>query len=121
MGLDMYLYRKDKGKYDYDDEIGYWRKANAIHGWMVENVQGGVDDCGVYNFPLQKIVELYFLCREVLKNPSKCKDLLPVTQGCFFGSYEYDEWYFEYIKDTRDILESVLLQSQLEYQYQSSW
>lgn len=27
------------------EEVGYWRKANAIHGWFVDNVQKGNDDC----------------------------------------------------------------------------
>ena len=25
--------------------VGYWRKANHIHRWFVENVQGGEDEC----------------------------------------------------------------------------
>lgn len=29
-------------------EEGYWRKANAIHKWFVDNVQGGEDDCKEY-------------------------------------------------------------------------
>ena len=28
-----------------DEEVGYWRKANAIHKWFVDNVQDGNDDC----------------------------------------------------------------------------
>ena len=30
MGLDMYLYQKDT------HDVAYWRKANAIHGWIIE-------------------------------------------------------------------------------------
>lgn len=26
-------------------KVGYWRKANAVHKWFVENVQDGVDEC----------------------------------------------------------------------------
>jgi hypothetical protein len=25
--------------------VGYWRKANAIHGWFINNVADGVDEC----------------------------------------------------------------------------
>jgi len=28
-----------------EEEVGYWRKANQIHKWFVENVQGGKDEC----------------------------------------------------------------------------
>ena len=31
-----------------EEEAGYWRKANAIHRWFVENVQKGEDDCRDY-------------------------------------------------------------------------
>ena len=30
------------------ERVGYWRKANHIHKWFVDNVQGGNDDCGDY-------------------------------------------------------------------------
>lgn len=26
-------------------QVAYWRKANAIHKWFVDNVQGGKDEC----------------------------------------------------------------------------
>lgn len=38
----------------------YWRKANAIHKWFVENVQDGEDDCKEYYVSreqLQKLLE----------------------------------------------------------------
>ena len=27
-------------------DVGYWRKANAIHDWFVKNIQDGKDNCG---------------------------------------------------------------------------
>ena len=27
------------------EEVGYWRKANAIHRWFIENCAGGDEDC----------------------------------------------------------------------------
>jgi hypothetical protein len=27
------------------EQVGYLRKANCIHGWIIENVANGVDDC----------------------------------------------------------------------------
>ncbi|RLB83158.1 MAG: hypothetical protein DRH15_05655, partial [Deltaproteobacteria bacterium] len=48
-------------------EVGYWRKANAIHRWFVENVQDGNDDCERYYVPREKLKELKDLCQEVIK------------------------------------------------------
>lgn len=48
------------------EEVGYWRKANAIHKWFVENVQNGEDDCGRYEVSKEQLEELLDVCKEVL-------------------------------------------------------
>lgn len=96
MGLDMYLIRKKyvgaeyehrnvkgtifitiNGKelpIDFDrvsyieEKIGYWRKANAIHKWFVDNVQDGEDDCRDAYVELSKLEELLKLCQKVRKS-----------------------------------------------------
>jgi hypothetical protein len=40
------------------EEIGYWRKVNAIHKWFVDNVQHGEDDCKEYYVSKDQIMEL---------------------------------------------------------------
>jgi len=100
MGLDMYLTAK-RYIYDYDDggkalrdqledlkvngmtvkelsyEAGYWRKANHIHKWFVDNVQGGVDNCAEYLVSVADLEKLLALVNEVLAHTKKAKDLLP--------------------------------------------
>lgn len=44
----------------------YWRKANAIHNWFVQNVQDGTDDCKDYYVSREDLEKLRDLCREVL-------------------------------------------------------
>ena len=41
-----------------EEEVGYWRKANAIHNWFVENVQSRNDDCGSYYVSQEQMQEL---------------------------------------------------------------
>jgi hypothetical protein len=93
MGLDMYLNKKTYigAKYDFYgikgrlsltangkkipiklkrvgeivEEVAYWRKANAIHNWFVENVQDGKDDCEEYTVSLAQLKELLDVCRRV--------------------------------------------------------
>ena len=48
------------------DEIAYWRKANQIHAWFVENVQDGIDDCGLYEVYEDDIRELLNICERVV-------------------------------------------------------
>ena len=101
MGLDMYLYgvKSEVDQHDYNighvitaTEIGYWRKANQIHRWFVDNVQDGRDECKIHELGKEKLEELLSLCREVKENPEQASKLLPTQQGFFFGSYEYDEF-----------------------------
>lgn len=48
------------------EDIGYWRKANQIHKWFVDNVQDGNDDCGTYYVSAEKLLELKELCETVI-------------------------------------------------------
>ena len=63
-----------RGKYSpwesFFSELGYWRKANAIHKWFVENVQDDVDDCRYYEVSKEKLQELLDICIEI---KTKCK------------------------------------------------
>ena len=95
MGLDMYLtkkvyvgaeyeHRKVTGVIDIkvgdkplainfsnvsyiEERAGYWRKANAIHKWFVENVQEGTDDCGNYEVSTEQLQQLLDVVSKVLE------------------------------------------------------
>ena len=99
----------------------YWRKANQIHAWFVNNVQGGNDNCGEYYVSHEKLKELLTTCQQALfsKDPS----LLPPQEGFFFGGTDIDEWYWQDIKDTIKKLKRVLVpeMSKLSFYYTSSW
>ena len=99
----------------------YWRKANAIHGWFVQNVQNGNDDCGTYYVSREQLLELQKLCRGVLDGSIKKEDL-PPTEGFFFGSVTDDEWYRSDLQDTVDQIDVALkLPKDWSFEYQSSW
>ena len=100
----------------------YWRKANQIHAWFVENVQGGVDECQEVYVSHDKLKELLTLCRQALfhKDP---KELMP-QGGFFFGSTDIDQYYWEDIKHTiRQLKRLTELPDfeDLSFYYQSSW
>lgn len=105
-------------------EAAYWRKANAIHAWFVQNVQDGEDDCGHYHVSREKLEELASICNEVLEDMDKADELLPTQGGFFFGSTDYDGWYQRNLEYTRDRLRALLDDPKLEgweFQYHSSW
>lgn len=110
-------------------DVAYWRKANAIHDWFVQNVQNGEDDCGESHVPHSMIVELYDIICEVLKNRERASELLPTTSGFFFGSTEYDEWYFDGLEYTKNVFEPIveaikaedMMIYNFDFYYSSSW
>lgn len=92
-----------------DYHVGYWRKANAIHNWIVENcTEDGEDNCRPIYMDENKVKELIDICDQVLKDHNKAKELLPTQSGFFFGCVDYDEWYFKDVEYTKHIFERVL-------------
>ena len=102
------------------EEVGYWRKANQIHHWFVENVQNGVDNCGEYYVSNEKLVELLNLCKSIKEKRMMPQEALPTQSGFFFGSTDYDDYYYQDIEDTIEILEP-LVNLEGDYFYTSSW
>lgn len=103
-------------------EVGYWRKANAVHQWFVKNVQNDVDDCKSYWVPRKKLLELQDVCNQVLADVTLASSLLPTQGGFFFGNLEYDEWYMENLEITlQNIQKALSLPEEWDIEYQSSW
>ena len=142
MGLDMYLNAKkyigsnDEVKVEGLPEAAfmklkwvtyegmYWRKANAIHAWFVDNVQNGVDDCKEYYVDNKKLEELMNHCATVIADPSQAEELLPTQSGFFFGETAYGDWYIENLKATYEGLKELLAQPmgpEWSFFYESSW
>jgi len=113
MGLDMYFYKKhyvknwdhnppedkveisvkkggekhpdinpDKVTY-IQEEVGYWRKANHIHQWFVDNVQKGVDECQESYVDIEKMKELLQTCLAIRENCKLKKG--KVSHGYTYG------------------------------------
>lgn len=96
MGLDMYLtrevyvgayfeHRNVKGEIkitvdgkpldidlmsirDITEQAAYWRKANHIHKWFVDNVQDGEDNCEKYYVSKETMQSLLDVCNKVIAN-----------------------------------------------------
>lgn len=100
--------------------IGYWRKANQIHKWFLGFLREDEEDrCQKIHVRGKDILDLVDLCRQVLKDHSKAKELLPTQDGFFFGSTEYDEYYFDDLQDTINMLQDTKPED--EFVYQASW
>ena len=157
MGLDMYLSRRsyvknwnhnekkfavsvqfdgkqhpfiNLGNVKYiEEETGYWRKANAIHNWIIQNIANGEDEFQEIHLTESELKWLRQDCVSVLGDHSLADELLPTTSGFFFGGKDYDEYYFEQLGNTINIIDNTLVDPDTlpcgiyspSYIYQASW
>jgi hypothetical protein len=110
MGLDMYLnqrIRKEEHIEDTDITLVYWRKANAIHKFFTD-INEQYDSCESIEVTKDMLGTLLDRCTMVLEDRSRADELLPTTNGFFFGSTEYDDWYFDKLKKTIEDITPIL-------------
>lgn len=108
--------------------VGYWRKANAIHNWFVQNVQNGEDNCASYYVHREQLKELREACQAALMaynagNKDEAEELVSPTGGFFFGSTDIDDWYKQDLEHTVEVCDKCLSAKfeGFDFHYQSSW
>lgn len=79
-GVDLHGYEPKQ----IEIEVGYWRKANAIHRWFVDNVQNGVDECQESWVSRDKLKDLLGVCRAVM-------DGIHLVDGKIISGYRYED------------------------------
>lgn len=151
MGLDMYVYaekfiststnsqhfetvRKIFPKEIVDNpthafvtmEVISWRKVNAVHRWFVENYANGIDECRRMYVFFKDLLRLKEVCQQVIDDPDRAPELLPTMDGFFFGSTEYDDYYFDDLHYTVSCIKRIEQCSEeeldsLSFYYQASW
>jgi hypothetical protein len=110
MGLDMYLQRKPRKDEDVDSvDLGYWRKANAIHAYFTRDLEDGEDNMKPVRVSKNDLIDLQERCIKVLAGgPKVAEELLPTASGFFWGDTAYNEWYIKDVQDTLTIVKDVL-------------
>lgn len=123
-GLDKYA-SKDGYGVDVSATAIYWRKVNSIHQWFVDNCGNGEDNCQEMYVSDEKLRELLDVVTTVLKskNEAVAQEMLPTQSGFFFGSQDYDEYYWGDLEYTKKELERILAlgTDSVSFYYQASW
>jgi len=108
------------------EQVAYWRKANAIHRWFVENCQSGEDDCKEYYVSRDKLRELLVEVEKILSGSATGEDTLPTERGFFFGDTDYGDAYREDLEETKRQIAPLLADEHddnmvADYYYRASW
>ncbi|RAP49219.1 MAG: hypothetical protein BZ138_08055 [Methanosphaera sp. rholeuAM270] len=106
MGLDQWInYITDDG----DVHEFYYRKENWLRNWMEENTMlNSESNCEKIVIHPTQINELHQACEQVLDNHELADELLPTQCGFFYGSTDYDEWYFEGVELVKNHMEEIM-------------
>lgn len=125
MGLDMYLIERKSGI-----ELMYWRKANQIRRWFVENLNDfdPADNLGHYDVSKENLQNLVDDIAYILEGSTeeelieRAEEIMPTGSGFFFGSTEYNEYYFDELRNTKEKLEEIIeLMSDEDEIYYTEW
>ena len=100
MGLDITIKTK---KHDL-----YFRKHNYLMAWVEQTTGSAIENCADIDLTKGQLESLLSSIDEVLADHGKAPWLLPTQEGFFFGSTEYDEWYFKNLENARSQLTGMV-------------
>lgn len=127
MGWPMTMVTANSPHLEVSACVAYWRKANAIHNWFIQNCAGGVDDCRPVYVSREQLEELRDIAKDAMEafDRGEVKEavrLLTPTPGFFFGSTEPDEYYRQDLEFTVNELTKVLESPPgADFYYRASW
>lgn len=82
------------------EDVGYWRKANQIHNWFVENIQDGIDDCDYHREVTEEdLEELLDVCKTVLNSCELVEGEINNGWECVNGQRIPIIEYRKYVRD----------------------
>jgi hypothetical protein len=82
----------------YEEYNAYFRKVNFIFYYFDRTIGKMYEQYYAFVEP-EDVDDLIDRCERVLKNHDLAHSLLPTQDGFFFGSTDYDDWYFSDVKD----------------------
>lgn len=104
--FDELQYERNYMDVETDCQVGYWRKFNALHQYIVDKFAKGEDDCQRIYLSREDIVQILDLLKKI--TPDNAMELLPPAQGFFFGSQEINEWYMQDVEYSIKVLQLAL-------------
>ena len=97
--------------------------------WMGRGAEADIygieeDNGEYYEVTKELLEELIADCKYVLSNHDEAENIIPTSSGFFFGSTDYDEWYFNTLENTIQQCEKVISETDWDNEtvvYTESW
>lgn len=120
MGLDIsvikiHVDQEDQNKTEEEiyntklgEEILYYRKVNFLIPFFEDSIlyeEAGFILSSVHKDEIKNLIDF---CEMVLKNREKAPEILPTEEGFFFGSTEYDDYYFKCVQNVLNDFKMLL-------------
>ena len=96
-------------------EYHTFRKAPALHHFFLNHSEPNTDH-SLHQLDIESLKELKSRAEQALKEQSNVdllESLFPFAEGVFFGEYEYDDYFFEYLQDAINMVDKILKVSNL--------
>lgn len=93
-------------RHHYDKSVGYFRKVNLLFAYC-QNRGILLDEYFAY-ITKAEALDIIDRCKKVLADHSLAGELLPTQSGCFFGSTDYDDWYYKDVESVLKTFEGLL-------------
>lgn len=124
-----------------DEELAYFRKVNFMQKFFEDKYE--IPDAESVPITKEDLQELADLCERVMDKfeewdgakealdsddyiePPKhiqgyAEELLPTCAGFFFGSTDYDNWYFKDVKDTLNTVREIIQEVEDTYEVEDA-
>ena len=117
----MYITRKKIGN-KKQTKVAYWRKFNALHGWFVNKIQDGVDNCEAH--PLKRADLVCLLNTLHTVSDTHDQNLMPPRGGCFSGNTIDEDIYFDNVERSIPVVQDLIFNTDWQnakLYYRSCW
>ena len=111
MGLDIFLLNEK------EEQLADFRKINFVMGWLCRTFETNPEEVNLKPILLskEKLNDLIDKTETIINAKSNsddwkeiAKSTLPIYEGFFFGSYEYDDYYYGRIRFVHNSLKNII-------------
>jgi len=87
------------------EQLAYFRKVNFLFEFFSGSLNEEENTAVITKNDIETLIDN---CEYVLNNRDKADDILPTCDGFFFGSLDYDDYYFESVENVLQSFKKIL-------------